>query len=271
MRERKEAVAQRINRDVVKRYFVGKKQTLPIILMLVGVVTIAVIVGIFLLIAGLIWFLYNKFSADLSGESEVDRAVQHEINNAKIRAMRKLNIVDEQVQDVAPVVVSGRGTEPETTALRKNIGVLAKLGKVFKLKGFKKKKDEIEEDPEYRVRIGSDNKFRCSLLSISVFLFGQSQLYIYYCDIDLCTGLVYREGTHEYFYCDINAISFAQEKEKIYNFKKKKYQRVLFECVKIFASGCHHTAALAADGDRSVIDQEFAGMRTLIRERKNMR
>ena len=270
MRERTEAVAQRINRDVIKRYFVGKKQTLPIILMLVGVATIAVVVGIFLLIAGLIWFLYNKFSADLSGESEVDRAVQYEINRAKARAMKKLNILDEQVQDVAPVVVSGRATEPETTAIRKNIGFLAKLAKAFKFKALKKK-DDIEDDPEYMVRIGSDNRFRCSLLSISVFLFGQSQLYIYYCDIDLCTGLVYREGTHEYFYCDINAISFAQEKEKIYNFKKKKYQRVLFECVKIFASGCHHTASLAADGDRSVIDQEFAGMRSLIRERKNMR
>ena len=260
----------RINREIIKRYFKGKKQTLPIILMVVGLATAAFVVGIFLLIAGLVWFLYNKFSADLSGQSEVDKAVQHEISRAKARAMRKLNVVDEQVQDVAPVVVSGRGTEPESTAIRKNISLFSKLLKAFKIKVFKKK-DDIEDDPEYMVRIGSDNRFRCSLLSISVFLFGQSQLYIYYCDIDLCTGLVYREGTHEYFYCDINAISFLQEKEKVYNFKKKKYQRVLFECVKIFANGCHHTAALAADGDRSVIEQEFAGMRNLIRERKNMR
>ena len=270
MKERKELVANRINRDVIKRYFVGKKQTLPIILMVVGVITIAFVVGIFLLIAGVVWFLYNKFSADLSGESEVDRAVQHEINRVKARALRKLNILDEQVQDVEPVVVSGRGTEPESTAIRKNISFLGKLMKAFKFK-ILKKKDDIEDDPEYMVRIGSDNKFRCSLLSVSVFLFGQSQLYIYYCDVDLCTGLVYREGTHEYFYCDINAISFMQEKEKVYNYKKKKYQRVLFECVKIFANGCHHTAALAADGDRSVIEQEFTGMRNLIRERKNMR
>lgn len=270
MNERKDMVAHRINRDVIKRYFKGKKQTLPIILMVVGLATAAFVVGIFLLIAGVIWFLYNKFSADLSGQSEVDKAVQLEINRAKARAMRKLNVVDEQVQDVAPVVVSGRGTEPESTAIRKNVSLLSKLVKAFKIKVFKKK-DDIEDDPEYMVRIGSDNRFRCSLLSISVFLFGQSQLYIYYCDIDLCTGLVYREGTHEYFYSDINAISFLQEKEKVYNFKKKKYQRILFECVKIYASGCHHTAALAADGDRSVIEQEFAGMRTLIRERKNMR
>lgn len=270
MEERKDAVAHRINRDVIKRYFEGKKQTLPIILMIVGLCTVAAVIGIFLLIGGLVWFLYNKFSADLSGESEVDRAVQYEINRAKARALRKLNLLDEQVQDVPPVVVSGRGTEPESTSIRKNLSLLGKLLKVFKIKVLKKK-DDIEDDPVYMVRIGSDNRFRCSLLSISVFLFGESQLFIYYCDIDLCTGFVYREGSHEYFYSDINAISFIQEKEKVYNFKKKKYQRVLFESVKIFASGCHHTASLAADEDRSVIEQEFTGMRNLIRERKNMR
>lgn len=257
-------------RKKIKHYFEGKSQTIPTILMIVGVVTMAAVVGIFLFIAGLVWFLYNKFSADLSGESEVDKAVQHEIKCARERAFQKLNLIDEQVQDVPPVVVSGRGYEPETTAARKNIGLLAKLLKVFKIKVLKKK-DDLEDDPTYMVRIGSDNKFRCSLLSVSVFMFGETQLFIYYCNVDLTTGLVYSEGTHEYFYTDINAISFEQVKEKVYNFKKRKYQRVLFECVKIFASGCHHTATLATDVDRSVIDREFTGMRNLIRERKNSR
>ena len=270
MREKSTGLTKKINRDIVKRYFEGKKQTGPIILMILGVFTLAIVIGIFLLIGGLVWFLINKFSADLSGEAEVDKAAQHEIDRVKARAMKKLNLIDEQVQNVAPVVVSGCASEPETTALRMNTTLLNKLFKAVKIKIFKKK-DDIEDDPLLMKRIGSDNRLRYSLLSVSVFMFGESQLFIYYCDIDLCTGLVYREGTHEYFYSDINAISFAQEKEKIYNFKKKKYQRVLFECVKIFANGCHHTAALAADGDRSVIEQEFAGMRNLIRERKNMR
>lgn len=270
MREKNTAIAKKINRDVVKRYFEGKKQTGPIILMILGVFTLAIVVGIFLLIGGIVWFMINKFGADLSGESEVDKAAQHEIDRVKARAMKKLNLIDEQVQNVAPVVVSGCASEPETTALRMNTTLLSKLLKAFKLKIFKKK-DDIEEDPLLMKRIGSDNKLRYSLLSVSVFMFGESQLFIYYCDIDLCTGLVYREGTHEYFYSDINAISFAQEKEKIYNFKKKKYQRVLLESVRVYASGCHHTAAMAVDGDRSVIEQEFTGMRNLIRERKNMR
>lgn len=256
--------------EKIKRYFEGKSQTGAKILMIVGLITSAAGIGIFLLLGGVAWYLYNKFSADLSGESEVDNAVQREINAAKERALKKLNLLDEQVQDVPPVVVSGRGTEPESSAVRKNLSGLTKLFKMVKLKIFKKK-DDIEDDPIYLVRIGSDSKFRCSLLSVSVFMFGETQLYIYYCNVDLTTGLVYSEGTHEYFYSDINAISFLQDKEKVYNFKKRKYQRVLFECVKIYASGCHHTAALATDVDHSVVEREFTGMRNLIREKKNSR
>ena len=100
-------------------------------------------------------------------------------------------------------------------------------------------------------------------------MFGEKQLYIYYSNVDLCTGLVYSEGSHEYFYSDINAISFLQDKEKVYNFKTRKFQRILFECVKIYSSGCHYTATLSTDVDKSVVEKEFTGMRNLIRERKN--
>jgi hypothetical protein len=250
------------NRKVVKRYFVGRSQTGPIVLMLVGLFTMALVVGIFLLLGGIIWFLYNKFSVDHEGESEVDKAKEHEIALTKERALKKLNILEDQVSDVDPVVVSGRGTEPASSGLVIKTSFLKKLFK-------RKKKNEDVEDPIYRVKIGSDDKFRCSLVSISVFMFGEKQLYIYFSQVDLATGLVYSEGTHEYFYSDINAMSFYQDKEKIFNFKKKKFERILFECVKIFASGCSYTATLSTDLDNSIIEREFAGMRNLIRDRKN--
>ena len=254
---------ENLNRNKVKQYFIGKSSVGPLILLIVGLATIAIGVGIAFLIAALVWFLYNKFTADLSGQAEVDKALQHERDLAKDRALRKLNLLDEQVQDVPPVVVSGRGFEPESPTTQK-LAVGGFFSRLFRGKILKK-----SDDPIYMIRIGSDNKFRCSLTSISVFMFGEKQLYIYYANVDLTTGLVYSEGTHEYFYSDINAISFTQDREKVFNFKTKKYERVLFECVKIFASGCHHTATLSTDLDNSVIEREFTGMRNLIRDRKN--
>lgn len=253
-----------INRKKVKAYFVGKSQLGPIILMIVGIITFALVIGVGLFIGGLVWYLVNKFSADLSGQSEVDKAKEYEIELAKARAMEKLNLIDEQVQSVEPVIVSGRGFQPDYVS---NAVATNWLGKL--LKSFKKTKKDEYEDPIYMVRIGADGRFRCSLLSTSVFMFGETQLYIYFSNVDLSTGLVYSEGTHEYFYSDINALTFVQDKEKVFNFKKKKYEAILFECVKIYASGCHHTATLFTDIDKSVIEKEFTGMRNLIRERKN--
>ena len=258
----------KLDRKKIRQYFEGKKQTGPIIMMVLGVITMAIVVGIFLFIIGIAWFLYNKFSADHAGEAEVDKAKSMEIERAKERALKKLNLMEEQIQDVDPVVVSGRGFEPESSKPALKMGLLKQLFGSIKTKIFKVKED-IEDDPIYMARIGSDSKFRSSLISVSVFMFGEKQLFIYYSNIDLCTGLIYSEGTHEYFYSDINAISFMQDKEKVYNFKKRKYQRILFECVKIFANGCHHTATLSTDLDNSVIEKEFTGMRNLIRERKN--
>ena len=257
------------NRKIVKRYFEGRKQTWPKVLMVVGVLTIAMGIGIVLFLAGLVWFLYNKFAADHAGETEVDKAKAQEMVQAKIRALQKLNLLEEQVCDVEPVVVSGRGYEPESSVVER-LNFFKRLLKALNIK-VKTKFDDIEEDPIYRARIGSDSRYRCSLISVSVFMFGETQLYIYYANVDLCTGLVYSEGTHEYFYSDINAISFLQEKEKVYNFKTRKFQRILFECVKIFANGVHHTATLSTDLDNSVVENQFTGMRNLIRERKNAR
>lgn len=256
-----------IDRKKIKKYFIGKSQLLPTLLMLVGLFTMGFGIGILLLIGGLVWWLYNKFSADLSGQSEVDKAVEYELGLAKERALQKLNLLDEQVSEVDPVVIFGRGFEPESPTTQ--VMALGNIFGSFFRKLFRNFMLMRSDDPIYMIRIGSDNKFRCSLASYTVFMFGEKQLYIYYSNVNLGTGMVYSEGTHEYFYSDINGITFTQDKEKVYNYRKRKFVRILFESVKIFTPGCYHTASLSTDLDKSVVDREFTGMRNLIRDRKN--
>lgn len=257
-----------INRKKVKAYFAGKSQLLPIILMIVGIVTFVIIIGIGLFIAGIVWYFYNKFSADLSGESEVDAAKTYEMEQARIRGKEKLNIIDEQINSVEPVIISGRGYQPDY--VNNIIKPKAFTNAIKSLLGssVKKSKDDYE-DPVYMARIGSDGVYRSSLMSTSVFMFGEKQLYIYYSNVDLTTGVVYSEGTYEYFYSDISALKFYQFKEKVYNFKKKRYEGVLLECVQLFANGCDYQASLFTDLDKSVVEREFTAMRNLIREKKD--
>lgn len=261
------------DRKIVKRYFVGRSQTGPLLLFIGAFLAMALFgesgptIGLLMILGSIVWFFYNKFAADHAGEAEVDKTKENEIARARERALKKLNLVEEMVSDVAPVVVSGRGFEPDYVSVVQQVNMKKRFKKLFKNTSVKK--SDIEDDPVFRARIGSDDKYRCSLVSISVFMFGEKQLYIYYSNVDLCTGLVYSEGMHEYFYSDVNAICFLQDKEKIYNYKTRKFQRILFECVKIYASGCNYTATLSTDVDNSVVEREFTGMRNLIRERKN--
>lgn len=252
-----------LDRSKVKRYFMGKSQLGPTIMIVIGIGTFAFIIGIPIFIAGLIWFLVNKFGADTSGEAEVDKAKAAEIEMAIQRAMQKLNLIDDQIQNVDPVVVSGRGFEPASPTTQ----AIAATGKYAAV--FKKTMVKNSDDPVYMSKIGSDNKLRYSLVRITVFMFGEKQLYIYYANVDLTTGLVYSEGTHEYFYADINAMSFLQDRDKVFNLKTKKFERRLFESVVIYSSGCSYTASLSTDLERSVVETKFTGMRNLIRDRKN--
>ena len=219
--------------------------------------------GVAIIIAGIVWFLFNKFAIDTRAEAEVDKARELEISLARQRAYHKLNIIDDQVKQVEPVVVSGRGFEPESPTsqlLDVSKGILGL---------FKKRLINKSDDPILMSKIGSDNSYRSSLISVTVFMFGEQQLYIYYSYIDLTTGLVYSEGTHEFFYSDICSLSFMQDREKVFNLRTKKYERHLFECVKVYTSGSHYTAHLSTEIDKSIVESQFAGMRSLIRDRKN--
>lgn len=250
-----------IDRKKIREYFAGKSQIVPLVLLIIGILTIAIIIGVFFLIAALVVYLINKFGVDASGQAEADKAREYEINLAKERAFAKLNIIGEQVNEVDPVVVSGRGFEPQSPT---SIAVSSGSGQLLKRSLVRK-----TDDPIYMTRIGTDDVLRCSLLKVTVFMFGEKQLYIYYSNVDITTGLVYSEGTYECFYSDINALEFQQDREKIFNYRTKQFERRLFESVKLFASGCHYTASLSTKMDHSIVDEQFTGMRNLIREKKN--
>lgn len=254
---------EEIDRKKIKKYFIGKSQLLPVLLILVGIVMFAgkLAIGALLILGGIGWFIYNKFSADLSGQGEVDKAVHYEMEEAKKRAFQKLNVVGEQVNLVEPVTLYGRGFEPESPTNT--------AGKSFLRKLFKRIILMRTDDPIAMMRFGADGVLRHSLVKFTVFMFGESQLYIYYANVDLGTGLVYSEGTHEMFYEDINNISFSQDREKVYNYRKRKYVRVLFEQVQVHLSGCNYSTYMSTDLDKSIVESQFTGMRNLIRDKKN--
>ncbi len=127
--------------------------------------------------------------------------------------------------------------------------------------------------PAFLMKLGSDDAIRFSLPAITVYMFGDDQLYMYYQYIDIVTGQIFCEGVHEYFYEDIVGVISEQKVEKMLSrsgWLKKKVKIVdyLKETISVVSSGCTHNESYVVPMGGSLLDTKFVGMRNLIRQKK---
>jgi len=228
--------------------------------------------GLILIVVGVVFLL----KTDYTGEASVDQAWNNQVEILTQRGMDKLNLIDDQVSLIDPVVLVGLGATPDGSfAAAKVQAEAAKAknglfgwGSIFKL--FKKKKpDGTEDDPVESYKIGSDERIRSMLLEVTVYRFTESQVLIYCGDVDISTGLVYKEYTSECFYQDIEGMNFNQSLYKVFNRKKKQYVNKVTESLELFLGGCSLRSSINTEVGDSVIDTQFTAMRNLIRDKKN--
>lgn len=286
------------------------------------------IIGILAIVTGVIWSVVKKFSFDRkSCEEAYDEEIQIKVEEAKSKALEKLNIVAEQIEKVEPVVLNGIATPPSSdknpvgkiSALFQNLfyffssikvillgavaaavycavsmifgsvffipalGAIALIG-FFGFKVYSKyEKDSYIDpktiknlenvDPALLIRLGTDDNIRVSLPAITVYMFGDEQVYMYYQYFDICTGKIFCEGIHEYFYEDIVGVVSAQETKKM--FKRTGFLKLfrepidyLKESITVVSSGCKHSESYIVPVGSSLLDTSFVGMRNLIRQKK---
>lgn len=287
------------------------------------------VVGVIMLAVGLIWMLIkSKTSGFKDGEAAYDETLQIKIEEAKEKALEKINIVAEQVEMVDPVILSGIAEyDGDSGAARKNIflrvfsrfmkffvdakglvvflifdvvlfglGMLLaqtgaaivpilvfvayavlmglKVHKKYEVNSYVNPKtiEKLEKfNPTFMLRIGSDDAIRVSLPAITVYMFGEDQLYMYYQYLDIVTGNIFSEGVHEYFYKDVVGVTSSQEVKKV--FKRQGLFKVrviayLREKIAVVTSGCTHRESYITPIGQSLLDTNFVGMRNLIRQKK---
>ena len=128
--------------------------------------------------------------------------------------------------------------------------------------------------PQLISRIGTDDAVRVTLPAITVYMFGEEQLYIYYQYFNIITGKIFCEGVHEYFYEDIVGITSAQETKIMY--KRHGFMNLFLKSMDylkesisvVTRGGCTHRETYFVDMGDSLLDTQFTGMRNLIRQKK---
>ncbi len=268
---------QTVNRNHIREYFGGKSSKLSLLLFIIGLCFVwTIIVAVVLWAVALALWIKNALFSDYTYEDDVDKAMAYEFEKCKERSLEKLGLVKEQVSLIEPIFTTGKASYiPATATSDLAAKQLSKgfLGKLLGKKDFKKALKENDDDPISYQKIGSDDNLRYTLLCNTALYFGEQQVYIYYEDVDIATGLIYACGTKEYFYKDIEGISVNQTNTKMLNIKKKKYIRIINESFTISLSGSYYTGAFRSvtegNTDPRIGDNQFAAMRTLIREKKN--
>lgn len=262
-------------RTTANAYFNGRLA--PIILTLVGIITAFTGVGAILALAGIIWYVVDKNGSNADDEESVDDLIDIEMSLIHDRAYEKLNIVKEQVDIIKPICLYGPAEEVEHNNSNNVVKVLYALiyfvNFIFSMFVTLYNRIKHNQDITIKVKIGKDRKFRYSYNQFTVYVFDRNQLYIYYADVDIITGIIHSEGTYEYYYSDIVGVVMQQTKikkhlpKKLFSFSTP-YIYNIYEKVRIYTGGCYHTASVHSSIDHTLIDEQFKAMRNLIREKK---
>ena len=93
---------------------------------------------------------------------------------------------------------------------------------------------------------------------------------MYVGDVDISTGLIYRENISECYYQDIEAVRFQQKIYKAFHRKSKTYVNKLKEDFVLFLGGAQFSASVNSEVGTSILDEKFTAMRNLIREKKTI-
>ena len=168
-------------RREVKKYFKGRKHILAWALIVLGIFTLSIGVGVILLIAGIVLRLWKTQS---SQETQIDTWSDEDFraHDYITRACQLCNFSSYERQ---PVLIRGFAGEG------------------------------LWNDVFHTQRLGNDGKFRATPIAATVLLCGPDQLGIYQTGIDLTTGNCVNETLWEVFYQDVTSIGAASNSQTI--------------------------------------------------------
>lgn len=252
-------------RTEVRKYFMGNNRWLPIILILVGIPLCFIVIGYFLILIGIGMIIYDIFAGNYAGQEQVDQAVQTEVERLSKRGMEKLNLIAEDTNLVSPICLRGFGVAPDA-----NLGTtVQEMASTRGILGFLNNlKKNTTNDPVEAYRIGSDERLRSMLLSVTTFMFTEDQLLVYSGNVDISTSKIYNEQTSEIFYKDISSVDTFEVLSKQFNPKKKSFLYYTRESIALYGNGIKNVYSFRDIDGNSVLNNQFVAMKNLIRDKK---
>ncbi len=177
------SVSEDEKRQRIRSYFAKQKLKWPLILIVLGILTLAAGIGLIFLIAGGIWlFLEFMPSMNAPGEQTIDAWLIDDIEQLENRSLERLNIEkSELIRDSivirGPILWNTNGIPNNELAWKK----------------------------------GKDERVRFSINAVTIVHLTEHRLSSYQCDYNFMRGVPLNERDDEFHYRDVVAVSTRDE------------------------------------------------------------
>lgn len=213
------------------KYFENKSLKGPIIVLVIGILILLAgqtLFGIIIAAAGGAWVY---FSLNTTTDADYDKSVNSQIPDLKKRALQKLGVDEDEVKEIAPIVMGG-----------------------YRFNGASKFKK------------GDDGKWRTNRYEAVVLMFSQNEVHCYTYSFSTTENNV-NEKTDVYFYRDVVTVSTDSETQSVTDSKTGKTEQANYEAFVLRTTGGNALNVAVGNSD-SDVDRSINAMRQLLRAKK---
>lgn len=217
------------------KYFENKDLKVPIAITVVGVVLLlsgAVLPGIVIAAVGGV-LIY--FSINTTTDEEYDKSVAAGLPDLRSHALMKLGIDEEEVNEIAPIIMGG-----------------------YRFSGATKFKQ------------GADGKWRTNRYEAVVLFFSPREVHSYTYSVDTTNANANpKEDTEVYFYQDIVTVSTSSESLNVTDAKTGKQDVANYESFVLRTTGGNALTVAVSDTEGTDVQRSINAMRQLLRQKKS--
>lgn len=211
-----------------QKYFQPLNLTAAITICFFGVILLAVnsVVGLITTALGILIIVLQVKARPK--DADIDAAAMSQLQDLKARALRKLGVDEEEVNEIAPIYFH----------------------------------DYVYE--KALLKRGKDGKYRSNKYRAVIFFFSSNEVYCYTYDFSI-TESSQREFTDVYFYNDIVSVSTTTEGTE-YSVGNGKSSPFDYECFRLTTTGGTSISCVVSNADDA--QRSINGMRSLIKSKK---
>lgn len=255
-------------RAILARAFYGLEPWWMKLLLLIGLITLPLGVGLVFLLIWLIAKIVFKFSRVFNLADIYEQCRLDDMEFLKERAITEMHLIEEEFSLVDPIISSGYPDNEQVIFYGEKLEATSYLKAYWrafvKFICFWRPTQKISE--RVYLECGEDNII-CSIVAFSYIAFTEQQVVSYTCCYDIAYGIILKEWTTELAYRDIDALRYGDHTLHVWSINKQEWSKVKISLLQLCVASGMGIAAWHR-GATELLENQLPAVQALIRSKK---